>query len=207
MAQDLSTQTGIVNAALARLGSTERLTSIDDPTSNSAGRARAVWGDLRRMLLSRHPFNFAIRRAMLNEDGVVPPFGWQRRFHLPEDCLRWLPPAEGDAGSFDGEREGDFILTNRSAPLPVRYIADMPDVSAWSPSFVMAMTVALAEWLAMGITESVGMTDRLVEIADRAIKLAKRLDGLETGRRQRGSVVVHSSWLTARGRSFHGRYR
>ena len=207
MAQDLSTQTGIVNAALARLGSTERLTSIDDPTSSSAARARAVWGDLRRMLLSRHPFNFAIQRHLLNEDGDVPVFGWERQYRVPAGYVRWLPPAEGDADFHEGEREGDMILTNRRGPLPVRCIMDMVDVATWSPAFVMAMTVGLAEWLVMGVTESVGMTDRLVEIAERAIKLAKRIDGLETGRRQRGSVVVHSSWLSARSRSFHGRYR
>lgn len=204
MVQDATTQTGILNAALARLGSTERLTSIDDPTSNTAARARTIWSDMRRLLLSRHPFNFAIARRLLNESGDIPVCGWERQYRLPEDCLRWLPPAVGDRDYYDGEREGDFILTNRRGELPCRYIADRADVTGWSPSFVMAMTVAIAEWVSMGVTESVGMTDRLVEIADRAIKLAKRLDGLETGRRQRGNVVMASSWLSARNRSFHG---
>lgn len=206
MAEAATSQVGIVNAALARLGSTDRLTSIDD-NHNSAKRAKAAWRDLRRALLIRHPFNFAIGRARLNEDATPPAFGWRARFALPADCVRWLPPAPGDRGYFDGEREGDFILTNARAPLPCRYIRDVEEVPSWSPGFVMAMTIGLAQWISMGITESVGMQDRLDQIADRAIREAKRVDGLETGRRQRGAAMVHSDWLTARNRPNFGRYR
>jgi hypothetical protein len=118
MPNDAQSSTNILNTALARIGSTERVTSIDDTTSNSAKRANLVWDQLRRALMVRHPWNFAVMRAVLNEAGTTPLFGWKHQYAVPANCLRWLPPAEGEDGYFDGEREGDYILTDREAPLP-----------------------------------------------------------------------------------------
>lgn len=196
-------QTRIVNAALARLGSTERLSSIDD-SSNSARRAKAVWDDMRRALLVRHPFNFAIKRVLLNAAAEAPAFGWDRQFSLPADCLRWLPPAHGSAEWYAGEREGDAILTNAAAPLKFRYIADVAEVPKWSPMFISAATIFIAGWINEGVTQSNTKQQGLDEMADKAIREAKRIDGLETGSTRRGNVVVQSRWLTARNRSTHG---
>lgn len=199
------TQTGIVNAALARLGSTDRLTSIESGGSNSAYRAAVLWDDVRRALLARHPWNFAIARKRLNAASPPPQFGYARRFKLPVDCLRWLPPGDrADRDWFEGEVEGGFILSNAAAPLPCRYIRDHDTVSEWPPMFVQAMTICLADWMCEGITQSVGINDRLIELADNAIRLAKRIDGLETGRKRAGGVVVRSEWLGSRRRSYPG---
>jgi len=197
-------QTRIVNAAIARLGGTDKVTSIDDPNSNSARRAKEIWDDMRRALLARHPFNFAIKRALLNAAAEAPAFGYERKFQLPPDCLRWLPPAQGTAESFVGEREGNFILTDAEAPLKIRYIADVTDVPSWSAGFVLAATIFLAGWLNEGVTQSNTKQQSMDEMADEAIRLAKRLDGLETGATRRGAVVSQSSWLQARNRTIYG---
>lgn len=197
-------QTRIVNAALARLGSTDKVSSIDDPNSNSARRAKEIWDDMRRALLVRHPFNFAIKRALLNAAAEAPAFGYARKFRLPADCLRWLPPGRGTREWFEGEREGNFILTDEDAPLKCRYIADVNDVPSWSASFVLAATIFLAGWLNEGVTQSNTKQQSIDEMADAAIRLAKRMDGLETGATQRGAVVVHSTWLGARNRTTYG---
>lgn len=200
-----TTQTGIVNNALTRIGSNDRLVSFDTGGGNTGERARALWDDLRRLLLAMHPWNFAIARAPLNAASAAPEFGYTRKFQLPADCLRWLPPGDRrEDHYFDGELEGRFILTDAVAPLRIRYIRDHTTVSEWSPGFVMAMTQALAEWLSEPVTQSVGMTDRMVEMAERAVKVGKRLDGLETGRRRMGGVVARSDWLAARHRAYPG---
>lgn len=202
MASEAPNQTRILNAALARLGSTERLTSIDDSSSNSARRAKAVWDDMRRALIVRHPWNFAIRRVMLNASATAPAFGYARQFQLPAGCLRWLPPALGRPGYFEGELEGGAILTDAEAPLPCRFLIDVTEVAAWSPMFVTAATIFLAAWLNEGVTQSGPKTDRLEELAAQAVREAKRIDGLETGANRRGAVTVQSSWLSARNRGW-----
>lgn len=196
--------TNILNTALARIGSTERVTSIDDTSSNSAKRAVAYWDQLRRLLLARHPWNFAIKRAELNEAGTAPAFGWERQFAVPGDCVRWLPPTLGDKDYYDGEREGDYILTNAMAPLPVRYIADATDVTKWSAGFVAAMEIALAAYLTSPVTESVALMQYMGNAADDAVRLGKRIDGLETGRTKRQPVRAQSAWLNARNRGSYG---
>lgn len=190
-----SSHTGIVNAALAELGSTEKITSFDDATSGVGRRARALWSDILRELLYQHPWNFAIRRATLNPHGDVPAYGVARQFQLPVDCLRWLP--EGDATARRVEREGDKLLTDADT-LAIRYIAFLDDPSVWSPLFVRAMTLALAAAMAEGVTQSEGIKDRLAERAEMTLRKAKRADGLESGDRRRGQVQARSDWLTAR---------
>lgn len=201
---DAPNQTRIVNAALARLGSVDNVSSINDPNSNSAQRARAIWDDMRRALLVRHPFNFAIRRTLLNLAAEAPAFGYGGKFQLPADCLRWLPPGHGTAEWFEGEREGNFILTDAEAPLKIRYIADVTDVPSWSAGFVLAATIFLAGWLNEGVTQSNTKQQSIDTLADEAIRMAKRIDGFETGATRRGAVVAQSSWLRSRNRAAYG---
>ncbi|QNQ09249.1 hypothetical protein [Sphingomonas alpina] len=205
MATPGPTQTRIVNGALAELGSTEKITSIDDPTSNSAKRAFAVWPEVLLDLLSRHPWNFALRRAELNVATATPAFGYERQFQLPSGCVRWLPAARDDDDFEEAEREGNFLLTNADT-LRIRYIALIDDVTVWPPAFVRAMTLMLAAAMAEGVTQSEGIKDRLAQRAEDQIAKAKRIDGLETGRTRRGRVSVQSSWLQSRNRSAYGRY-
>jgi hypothetical protein len=223
MTVELPSQTQIANNALSRIGSGEVLTSIDDPTSQSARRVRSIWPQLRRAMLARHPFNFAIRRRLLNPAGAGTPGSdqlpsWDEGltgYQLPEDCLRWLPPAEDDRHGYEGEREGNFILVRgrwqqtdgAPSPLPCRYIADIDEVPTWSPGFVEGFTEALAKLLAQPVTQSATMAQGLHDTAEEAVRLAKRLDGLETGRRRRSGVAVRSDWLSARSRGYSSSHR
>lgn len=197
-----STQTGILHAALAELGSTERPISIDDTTSNTARRAKTLWNDLVREQLALHPWNFAIRRAQLNAAGAAPTHGWQRGFLLPADCIRWLPYADTDSDWRAAEREGDYLLSDAAAPLPIRYIAAIDDVTRWSAPFVKLVTLQLAASLAEAVTQSESIKDRVLERAEAALRKAKRMDGLETGQRRRSAVVGRSDILRGRSRAY-----
>ena len=68
------TSVGIANVALARLGAT-RILAIDEDTEN-ARLVNAIYGTIRDEVLSAHPWNFAIKRAI---PGLVwsEPGSWQ----------------------------------------------------------------------------------------------------------------------------------
>lgn len=202
MATGNSGQTAICNAVLAELGSTQRITSIHDG-SNHANRFREIWPLVVPFAIVLHPWNFAIGRALLNEAGQKPPFGYARMFTLPADCLRWLPPARGDSDYYEAEREGNFLLTDHAAPLPCRYIRMEDDVARWSPGFTWLVKAFLSPIIAEGVTQSEGIAGRMEELAKSLLPQAKRIDGLETGRRRRAPAIAVSSWLRARG---HARY-
>lgn len=200
------TQTGIINRALALLGSTARIGSILD-TAGPAVHAREHWDALLRRLLADHPWNFALQRRLLNEAADAPVFGYDRSFTLPDDCLRWLPPSVDSDDWFEGVLEGpDQILTNAAVPLPVRYVSlDLGEqVARWPSWFEDAMVCAMAEALAEPITQSEGIKQGMAEAAQRALAKAKRKDGLESGGKRRVSVDARSRWNGARTRPYTG---
>lgn len=191
------TQTEIVNAAAALLGSTERITDIE-ASGKLARHANAVWDLCIRTMLADHPWNFAITRVELNA-GDAPKFGYERSFAKPTDCLRLLPSrvADGSEVYYDGEVEGNAILTDAEAPLRVRYISSafITDCGRWPPHFARAASYALAMELAEALTGAQGIDAKLTEKAAEALRRAKRIDGLETQNGRRAPVTTNSRWL------------
>jgi hypothetical protein len=196
-AAPVPSQTRIVNAAYAELGSTTTINNIDD---SAAHRAKRLWDDIVAEMLAEHPWNFQIRRKPLNATADVDLTNseWDYACALPPDCARWLPPSREDKNFFRGEAEGRYLLVDSTPPIHLRYITSDVDIATWSPHFVRAMILRLAESLCDGVTQSEGKKDRLRERAQAALKNAKRIDGLQTGLTHRSAVTVQSSWLQAR---------
>lgn len=195
--------TSIVNDALARLGSTERVRSINEDRTVALA-AKAVWDGLLQAEFD-FPWNFAIARAKLNAHADAPAFGYSRQFKLPADCLRWLPPvAEDGTAYFEGEEEGGFILTNAEAPLLIRYISKdkAEDVGSWPASFVQFITYALAYAMAEPVTQSQGIKDRMEAKMNEARTIARRRDASSSPRRSRVMATQRSPWLASRGRPY-----
>lgn len=202
------TQTGIVNSALSLLGSTSRVTSIDDP-HGVAPDAKTQWESIVGGLLSDHPWNWAIKRAALNEADEKPAFGFEHSYALPADCLRVLPPSrEDDLDGYERREEGGFILTDAEAPLNVRYIsANLGfSVSRWPAYFVRAVEYELAARLAEPVTQSSTMQTNMANMAYDALRKAKRKDGLASNHQTRNRVSHGSDWLDAR-RNPYGHHR
>lgn len=202
------TQTGIVNRAAALLGSTARISSITQ-VAPLAQHALAHWDEVLRELLAEHPWNFAIKRTEISAAAEAPPFGYDNRFALPADCIRWLPPSQEEADWFEAVEEGNHLLTNAEAPLPVRYISsDLGyDLVRWPPHFATAMAYALAEMLAEPVTQSETLKSDMRDDAAVKLRLAKRRDGQASGNIRRSVVTAKSDWLSARVTPyyFHGR--
>lgn len=204
--------TRIANRAFVHLGQNRRITSIDDILP-AAQLVKAVWDAARDTVLSLHPWNFAIKRDMLDRDtDGAPAFGWLYRYRLPNDCLRWLPPAMDDPNYIDAIEEDGFLLSNHTGPIPVRYIYRNEDVTRWSATFGTAMSLQLALEMCEATTEQKGLQDRLLKRRDEAVMKATRTDGLASGQRDRGNVVIQSRINSARfggdgHRSRYVRYR
>lgn len=197
MADIVTSQSRIANRALIVLGSVERIVSVEDP-SPLAGQIKDLWHESRRSGIVAHPWNFALERAQLNEAPPKPVFGYARKFKLPAECLRWLPPAQGDYDWFLGEEEGGFILSDASAPLNIRFIKDVEDVSAWPVHFQIFMGYQLAMDLAESATQIGGNVQDMMNKREEALTEAKKLDGLASGNRSRGNVEMSSRWVSAR---------
>lgn len=192
-----SSKDELVTATLAELGSTSTFASIESATSNLAVAIRNGWPVILREVQVRHPWNSCIKRASLNEASPPPAFGYARKYKLPADCLRWLPPAIDDAAHYVGEREGDFILTDAGTPLPCRYIALVDDVSKWTPGLAMAIRHALKALIADVLTQSTGRKQASDAVYDEAVRIGMRIDGLEGGRRLKASAGQRPGYVRA----------
>lgn len=187
-------QTKIVNAAASELGSTERLSSIND-VGTLASHAQAHWDFTIEVLVAEHPWNFAVARKQLPLS-AIPDFGFSHAYALPSDCARFLPPLRG-RDYYACELEGGLILTDRAAPLPVRYISNaaIGDTTRWPAYFANAVKFALAAAMAEAMTGSQQIKRDMEAKAADALAKAKRRDGRESGGRPQAQAHTRSSWL------------
>lgn len=184
----MASQLQILNGALVRLGKTPNLTNAATAARQSTfGQDLvAAWPIVLRAELRKFPYNFARARANVAADTTAPAFGWSYRYPLPAEprCLRvWdLNPGNPDWPTRPGKDfvvEGAFILTNRTAPLQVRYIADVQDATDFDEAFAKVMTVALAAFCAIKITGSSELAETLRKEAATELGLVQSIDSQE----------------------------
>lgn len=190
----------IVNRAAVHLGTSRRITAMDEDTP-LANAARDTIDFIRDELLAAHPWNFALGRWTIAAVTLLDHQRgrYTRAFEKPADMLRWLPSRpDEDYWADDIEQEGDWLLSDAAAPLEVRGIARVEDPTKWSSGFNAAMAAQLALEIAPVITNSDALDRKLVDRMERAIARAKRQDGLASGRRGRTTAAL-SNWLAARG--------
>lgn len=201
----VTSQVRIANRALIFLGTVERISSFQDGSA-LAEQIRDLWHETRRELINLHPWNFAIRRAILNRQGA-PLFGWASRHQLPADILRWLPWSIGDENYFEGEEEDGYLLSNELGPVSIRYLRDVTDDTKWPPHFQMLMAYKLAADLAESATQIAGNVEEArvrYEGQDGRggyLAEARRLDGLASGHRRNDGARISSRWLDGYGGS------
>lgn len=174
----MSSEVEICNLALAHLGDSATVASIDPPEGSAQAEHCARWYPIARdALLEMQEWNFATTRARLAE--LVNPFPqWQHAYALPSDCLKMLGILPADAigdvaqaypceGYFHGAapgmltmytpREfttetdaatGNKIVLTNQANALARYTRSITDTSKFSPLFRDALGWYLASYLA-----------------------------------------------------------
>jgi hypothetical protein len=191
-----ATQLSIVNRALVLLGKQERLQAVDE--GSNVGRAvTTCWDRVLDTVLASHPWNFAVWRAELNQLSDVPPFEYDFYYQLPSDLLRWLPWNDDSDFYFEGEQESDRLLTSAAAPVYIRYIRRVTDLSKWSAGALNELARQMAEELAEVVTAREEILDRMDKETKEATREARKQDGMATGRRNR-DAVYRSNWLNSR---------
>jgi len=152
----MASDVDICNLALARLGDSATVTSIDPPEGSAQAEHCARFYPIARdTLLEAHPWKFAIRRALLAQLDV-DTWNWDYAYAEPADALKLLSvlPASAandtDTEEFEVETTTDgasVVLTNL-ASASLRYVARVTDTTAFSPMFIDTLGWMLASYLA-----------------------------------------------------------
>jgi hypothetical protein len=193
--------TDIANRALQKLGSA-RIMALTDPGRNAVECA-GCYEAVRDAELRRHPWSFAMRRAVLAAETGAAAWGYAHAFPLPADCLR-LVEVDGssawDPSDYRGQSrpayrlEGQRILTDQDGPLPIRYLAREEDTGRFDPCFAEVLATRMAAELAEPLTQSLQKKQMALSEYKDAIREARRINAIEGP----GQTAPDDSWIMGR---------
>ncbi len=196
----MTTVTELCNIALARIGNRNGLVDFATDTTTEGDMCRIHYPMVRRSILRAHPWNCAVKRAMLTRLAEPPAFEYQYQFLLPDDYLAvvrmsWEAdgyisadrPASGyweqatiayriEASTANAGRR--VLLTNQSS-CGMEYIADITDSAAFDPMLVNAISMQLAVELAMSLAQNRQMAEMLTQLAQMKLREARSADSQE----------------------------
>lgn len=170
----MASQVEIVNLALQKFGSVT-IQSITDATP-PARYAAVLWDIIRDELLYSYPWNFAMKRVILDTPSATEPeFGFNYKFTLPADCLRVWELYDNES---DWTVEGGELYTDADE-VYVRYIARIEATGLFSPAFVTSLALRLAAELCTKIAENQRVRAALTEEFIMSIQQAYKLNAIE----------------------------
>lgn len=187
----MPSKTSICNLALSRLGQPP-ITDIDEGTV-TADKLKAVWDDIRDLVLTAHPWNFAVKRAALARLVEIPAWKWSYYYQLPPDYLRVTQLGDlEDESLWEVEAEGR--LATDEAEANIEYIARITEEGRYSPGFVSALAYRLAAEKAVDLTGRLDLTKNMLEMWPMELAAAKAMDSQEKG----PLSFSCEAWLNAR---------
>lgn len=183
----------ICNRALQKVGA-PAITSLSD-NSKSARECNVAYEPVRDALLREFPWKFAIKRVSLAADATDPDFGRATAFSLPADYIALLPPYEDtNFEALDWIVEGGKLLTNDSAPLPVRYVSKITDPNLMDPLFREALSAYIADEICEALTQSNSKKLTCENVKKETIKKARQAGSFEST----VSLPPEDTFLTSR---------
>ena len=173
----MATGVSICSNALLMLGAQ---TINDFADQLNLGRAKLcanLYPTVRDDMLRSHPWNCAIKRAVLAPDAVAPAFGYTHSFELPADFMRVLEV--GTNGSqIDYLVEGRTIQADTTV-LELRYVFRNEVENTWDAHLVKLVTLAMAAALAYPVTQSSALQQSFEQKLEMTLKRARAVDGQE----------------------------
>lgn len=195
-------QIEIVNRALFKLGALP-LASMGD-NNKQARIMSGLWDTVRKAELRRHLWSFALKRTALPALASAPAWGYACAFQLPADFLRavqvndlLIAPSQADYRAGDDSAyaiEGGTLVTDFSAPLKLRYVADITDPGAFDALFVEALAAKLAYEACEGITQSNEKKNTASQDYQSAVKAAAMVAAIE----KPPQGIADDAWMLAR---------
>ena len=212
----MSSEVEICNLALAHLGDSATVASINPPEGSAQAEHCARWYPVARdALLELHEWGFATRRILLAE--VVNPFTqWQYAYARPSECLKMIAVLASDAADdynafpvdarlatnaiyapqpFEVESDdvgNQVILTSQPNAL-ARYTRIVTDTSKFSPLFRNTLSRYLASFLAGPVLkgiEGINVGNAQMQIAMGLLSRASHSDAQQ----QRQDLAQQYPW-------------
>lgn len=187
----MATQVGICNMALARIGA--RSISSLDGSSREAEFCKTFYDDVRKSLLRKTAWPFAVATASLALVDTDEDRQYYYKFSIPNNCLRALYIEQDRDASF--VLRDDKLYTGYGETVTLVYIKDESDPTLFDYSFVKAFVRALAAELAYPITQQSRLAESMYQIAEKEMDAAA---GESAGEVNKDQHTTPDTWLSAR---------
>ena len=143
----------VANTALDRLGQ-PAIVSFGDGTK-TANLVSRMWPIVRDQVHRAGCWRRLKARAQLAADTTAPEFDYTYRFRLPAECLMILDIfINAYPLNSRWELEGEYILSDESGPLQLRYIKDSDDPNKWDALHISAVAWLLAAEMCEALNQS-----------------------------------------------------
>jgi hypothetical protein len=207
----MSSEVEISNLALAQLGDSATVASINPPEGSAQAEHCQRWYPVARdSLLELHDWGFATKRAVLAE--VVNTWAqWQYAYAKPSDALKILAVLDADAendysvaGAYtaqhftvETDENGNEVIYTNQVNAIVRYTKLVTDTAKFSPLFRDTLACYLSSYLAGPVLK--GDTGINVGRAKKAEAMGMLGRAALSGAQQQRQEVDHMpSWLAVR---------
>ena len=179
----------IINQALVKLGA-RVINSLSEDTKPSR-IAATTYAHLRDSVMEAHPWNFAMKRALLAADIDAPAWGSSLQFTLPADCLRVWKAMNLDKYKVEGGKliPGTYedrynMYTTLSVtvenPLRITYISQVTTPSSYTNLFIETLAARLAMEWAVTLTADSKYYDTFAALYFNKLAEARSLDSQES---------------------------
>ncbi|MDG4721588.1 MULTISPECIES: hypothetical protein [Thalassospira] len=175
----MPSETDIANIAMQLIGE-QPITSLDED-SDRARLAKAYFRGAVDRVLAAHSWTWAKKRSLLSDATETPAFGYSYQYLLPADCLRvWSIEKEGISLGVTQkwEREGDYLLTDVSAPLQVVFSCRRSSYARLDQYLADVMGASLALAVAQSTEGSNTGVERMQVTYERFLAIGKTADQL-----------------------------
>lgn len=147
----------ICNMALSNIGNAGSVSNIDTPSTDKE-ITFAIWYDVvRKALLKLTMPNFALDNVIVSQRNIPSAFGYAYAYEYPSYCLRLLGIGDISERENNYIRRGNSIWTDEvsTTGMNCRIIRDVTDVNSMDPDWQILFSEALAEKVALPITQDV----------------------------------------------------
>ena len=177
----MASKVEIANRALTKLGA-DRILLLSD-LSKEARVMNSMFDTVFDAELRRHRWKFAIKRAALPALADAPAWGYSYAYQLPADFLALVQVNDfylrGLKQKAPWSVESGQLLTDYPAPLKVRYIHRLDNISQADALFVEVLACKLAMEACETLTQSMQKREAAFSEYKFAVSEAVRLDAIE----------------------------
>lgn len=196
----MATKLNLYNAALVEIG--ERILSSLTESREPRRVLDQVWdAGFVDEILSLGQWNFAARTVQVDYDtGITPPFGYNRGFSKPTDCIRTMGLSEDEYFAIPLNEYADETGYWYAEPdtIYVKYVSNDEsfggNLASWPANFRRFAEVQLASRINTRLTQNEEKTNGLIRLGKKLLTEAKSTDAMD----EPTNFPPRGGWATAR---------